>query len=80
MALNETQQKALKAFKKKLKHYRLDDESHLGGPLTSGRSSNIQGIEPPGGFPPGVWDELVAAGRLRKEDRGTYSLVPQPQP
>lgn len=79
MALTDEQQKAMKAFKKKLKHYRLDDESRLGGPLTGGRTSDIQGIEPPGGFRPAIWDELVVAGRLKKEDRGMYSIIQQAQ-
>lgn len=79
MPLTDEQQKALKAFKKKLKVYRRDDESSIsGGPLSSGRSSAICGIEPPGGFPPGIWDELVAAGRLAKGDRSTYMLVTPP--
>ncbi len=77
----EELKRALGAFKKRLKLYRQDDESKLGGRgLTSGRTSGIVGIKPPDGFPPEVWDELVEKGRLAKEPGGLYSIVQQPQP
>ncbi|OHB75583.1 MAG: hypothetical protein A2Z34_07120 [Planctomycetes bacterium RBG_16_59_8] len=67
---------ALGKFKKRLKLYRLDDESAMGGHgFTAGRSSNIVGIKPPDGFPQEVWDELVAQGKLKAEGGGLYSLV-----
>jgi hypothetical protein len=67
---------ALKAFKKRLKAVRLDDESRLGGHgLSSGRASGIVGISPPNTHPREVWDELVKAGRLRKGRDGLYELV-----
>jgi hypothetical protein len=67
---------ALKAFKKRLKAVRLDDESRLGGHgLSSGRSSGIVGITPPNNFPIAVWEELVRLGRLRKDRDGLYELV-----
>lgn len=73
MASDEDRKKALKAFKKRLKLARLDDESGLsrGG----GRKSGIVGIGPPPGHPPGIWEELVAEGKLKREMAGTYSLV-----
>lgn len=66
---------ALRAFRKRLKVYRQDDESKLGGRgLTSGKSSSIVGIRPPQGFPPGIWQTLVEQGKLEPEGNGTYSL------
>jgi hypothetical protein len=67
---------ALKAFKKRLKAVRLDDESRLGGHgLSSGRSSSIFGIVPPNNYPREVWDELVRVGRLKKSRDGLYEIV-----
>ena len=67
---------ALKAFKKRLKAVRLDDESRLGGHgLSSGRSSGIVGIIPPNNYPREVWDELVRIGRLKKSREGLYEIV-----
>ena len=67
---------ALKAFKKRLKLTRLDAESNIGGgPLSSGRKSDIVAITPPGQFPQAVWDELVRQGKLKRAGGGTYELV-----
>jgi hypothetical protein len=67
---------ALKAFKKRLKLTRLDAESQLGGgPLSSGRKSDIVAITPPNQFPQTVWDELVRQGKLKHAGHGTYELV-----
>ena len=73
MGTEDEMKKALKAFKKKLKLARLDDESGLsrGG----GKKSGIAGITPPTGFPPGIWEELVAEGKLKREGGGTYSMA-----
>jgi hypothetical protein len=69
---------ALKAFKKRLKLARLDDESRLGGRFTSkGGQSGIIGIFPPQQYPASVWEELVRFGRLRSSGGGTYELVQQ---
>jgi hypothetical protein len=73
MATEEELKRALKAFKKRLKLARLDDESRLGKP--GGNKSTIAGIAPPTGHPPGIWEELVHQGKLRNEGYGTYSLV-----
>jgi hypothetical protein len=68
--------KAYKAFKKRLKLTRLDEESNLGGgPMSSGRKSDIVAITPPQQFPPAVWDELVRQGKLNKAGHGTYGLA-----
>ncbi|HLQ36863.1 MAG TPA: hypothetical protein VK348_03615 [Planctomycetota bacterium] len=75
----ETFTRAMKAFKKRLKLARLDDESKLGRePMTKGGSSGISGILPPEQYPQEVWDGLVQRGRLRAVSHGLYELVPQP--
>ncbi len=73
MATDEERKRALKAFKKRLKLTRLDDESGLsrGG----GKQSGITGITPPSGHPPGIWEELVTLGKLRRDMSNTYSLI-----
>jgi len=72
----DTLRDALKAFKKRLKLSKLDDESTLGrGPLSSGRSAGIVAITPPNQYPRAVWDELVAQGKLRYSGQGLYELV-----
>jgi hypothetical protein len=72
MATDEELKRALKAFKKRLKLTKLDDESGLsrGG----GKKSGITGITPPAGHPQGIWEELVAKGLLKRDMSGTYSL------
>jgi hypothetical protein len=73
MATEEERKRALKAFKKRLKLTRLDDESGLS--RGAGKKSGITGITPPSGHPPGIWDELVSLGKLKREMSNTYSLV-----
>jgi hypothetical protein len=75
VASDEELKRAYKAFKKRIKLTRLDDESGLN---KGSKRSAIAGITPPSGFPPGIWEELVAQGRLKREGSGTYSLVQQP--
>ena len=72
----EELQAALKAFRKRLRLTRLDDESRMGyGPTSSGQRSGIVAITPPNQFPMSVWKELARQGKI-KRDRGTlYSLV-----
>jgi len=66
---------AFKAFKKRLKLTRLDDESRLSkSPLSKG-ASGILGITPPNQYPEEVWDELVRQGKLKKMGGGAYGLV-----
>jgi hypothetical protein len=75
---SEELKKAMKAFKKRLKLSRLDDESSLGhGPMSSGRKSSIVAIMPPNQYPKEVWDELVARGRLKYSGHGLYEIVEQ---
>ena len=73
----EELRKALKAFKKRLKLARLDDESSLGhGPMSGGKASGIVAVMPPNQYPKAVWDKLVEQGRLKYAGRGLYQLVP----
>ena len=66
---------ALKAFRKRLKLARLDDESRLGhGAMSGGGKSGIVAIPPPTRYPQAVWDELVRQGRLRRAGQGLYEL------
>jgi hypothetical protein len=66
---------ALKAFKKRLKLTRLDEESKLRrSPLSTGQGSSIVAITPPSQFDQSVWDELVKQGKLKKAGHGTYEL------
>jgi hypothetical protein len=74
MATEEELKRALKAFKKRFKLMKLDEESGLsrGG----GKKSGMTGITPPAGHPPGIWEELVAKGKLKRDMGNTYALVP----
>lgn len=74
----DTVKRAMKAFRKRLKLMRLDDESSIGrNPLSKGEASTIMGIRPPEQYPAELWDELVDLGKLRKVDEGVYEIVPQ---
>ncbi len=71
----EELKRAFKAFKKRLKVTRLDEESKLGyGPMTSGAASGVQGITPPNQFRQAVWQELVRKGKLVYVGQGVYEL------
>lgn len=72
MSTEEEQKKAYKAFKKRLKLARLDDASGLS---RGNKTSRISGITPPSGHPPGIWEELVAQGKLKREGAGVYTLA-----
>jgi hypothetical protein len=72
----EDLKRALKAFKKRLKLTRLDNDSRLGhGALTGAGKSEILAIQPPTGFPREVWEELVNQGHLRSAGYGLYELA-----
>ena len=67
---------AMKAFRKRLKLTRLDDESRMGyGATSSGQESGIVAITPPNQFPKTVWQELAKQGKLKHDRGGLYSLV-----
>jgi hypothetical protein len=66
---------ALKAFKKRLKLTRLDDESKVGrSPMSGGQGSGVVGITPPDQYPEAVWEELVKQGHLKHCGQGLYGL------
>lgn len=67
---------AMTVFKKRWKVTRLDDESKLGGgrPTTTGRKSNVAGIQPPNDFPREVWQELARQGKIRDTGGGFYAM------
>ena len=67
---------ALKAFNKRLRLTRLDDESKIGGGSMSGGSkSGVVAISPPNQFPQSMWDELVKKGKLKYVGHGLYEPV-----
>ena len=69
---------AFKAFKKRLKLTRLDQESKMTRrPTTSGAPSDVIAILPPDQFRQEIWDELVKQGKLRRDKHGFYELVPE---
>ncbi|MCC6572713.1 MAG: hypothetical protein IT462_02885 [Planctomycetes bacterium] len=74
-AMKEELDRAYKAFKKRLKIYQNDAYSSSPAAQLSGNKPTICGITPPDGFPPEVWDELVAKGKLKKSGRLTYELA-----
>jgi hypothetical protein len=80
MATKEELDRALKAFKKRLKLTRRDNEGSFSGKaLSGGKTSGIVAVAPPDGFPPEVWEELCAKGKLKRTPgQRTYELVPQP--
>lgn len=67
---------ALKAFKKRLKLTRLDNESKIGvGPLSGGKNWGVAAISPPDQYPRAVWDELVRQGKIKDAGHGLFSLI-----
>ncbi len=75
-ATEEDLKKALKAFKKRLKVTRLDDESRLGhGPMSGSGKEKIVSIQPPSGFGREIWEELADKGYLKRDGVGFFELV-----
>ncbi len=67
--------RAMKAFRRKIKTLRRDDESRLGSRyVTYGRTSNIAAITPPTEYPMPVWEKLAELGRIKKAGQGTFEL------
>ena len=66
---------ALKAFKKRLKLTRLDNESRLSGERLTGRRLGHRRHQPPQPVAHEVWDELARQGKLRKMGGGMYGLA-----
>jgi hypothetical protein len=72
----ERLKQAFKAFRKRLKLTRLDDESKVSRrPVTGGKGSGIVAIAPPVEFPQEVWDALVKQGKLKYAGHGLYELA-----
>jgi hypothetical protein len=72
----EELKQAFKAFKKRLKLTRLDEESNIsGGPMSKGKGSGIVAIIPPNQFSPAVWEELARQGKIKYAGQGTYELA-----
>ncbi len=68
--------KALKAFKKRLKLTRLDDDSKIGhGPMSGGSKDQVISIQPPSGFGREIWEELAERGFLKRDGIGFYQIV-----
>lgn len=71
----ETIKRAMKAFRKRLKLTRLDEESRLGHDATTkGSRSNVTGVRPPEQYPVEVWEELEKMGRLKNVGQGVYEV------
>ena len=69
---------AFKAFKKRLKLTRLDEDSRISAsPLSKGKGPEIVAIMPPNQFSQAIWEELVKQGKLRYVGDGMYELVPE---
>ena len=74
----ENLKRAMKAFKKRLKLTRLDDESGLGhGSAQKSIGSGIVAVRPPDSFPQAVWDKLVEMGKLQNTGNGLYQIQQQ---
>jgi hypothetical protein len=68
--------RAMKAFRRRLKLTRTEDESSASrNPLSRGETSGVTGVRPPERYPAEVWELLVALGRLRDAGHG---LLEQP--
>ena len=66
---------AMRAFKKRLKLARLNEESRLGSrQLTGGKRSEIDAIVAPTEFPEALWKRLANEGRLVDTGGGFYAL------
>ncbi len=67
--------RAMKAYRKTLKVTILAAETTLGGgPMSTGRKSDIVGVVPPERYPADTWNELVRQNRLLYGGHGTYEL------
>ena len=72
----EELKRALKAFKKRLKLTRLDDESQIGyGPMSGGGNSGVVAITPPDQYSDEIWEELARQGRLKYAGDGQYEIA-----
>lgn len=68
--------RALKAYRKRLKLARRDDESSSSrNPLSKGESSSIIGVRPPEQYDREIWDMLIEQGKLRDAGDGLLELT-----
>jgi hypothetical protein len=74
MVTPEQLTQAYKAFKKRMKLTRLDDESKVGRSPLTGRASGVVAITPPNQFPREVWEELARQGKIKSAGGGMYEL------
>lgn len=75
MPTDEELKLALKAFKKRLKLTRLDQESKISNrALTSGKKSDVMAIQGPNDWPREVWEALADRGDLKRAGSGFYTL------
>ena len=66
----------MKAYRKRLKLVRLDDESSGSrNPLSKGEASGILGVKPPEQYAPEIWAALVRQGRLKDGGHGLLELA-----
>ncbi|MAC19663.1 MAG: hypothetical protein CMJ23_08350 [Phycisphaerae bacterium] len=69
---------AMRAYRKRMKLTKLDQESKLArSPLSSGKDATFDAIIPPNQFPPEVWWALVANGELEATGEGFYKIPDQ---
>ena len=70
----EELKKAMKAFRKRLKVTRLDDESRMGyGPMSGGNKSGVVAITPPNQYPKRSGKSWLFKGGCGISDRGCTS-------
>lgn len=67
--------RALGAFRKRLKMQQLEVDSKLGHSPLTGKKEVITAIQPPLGFGKEVWEQLVERGDLKYDGGGFYVLV-----
>ena len=70
----DVQKSALAAFRKRLKLMQLERDSKLSRSFLTGGKTTITAIQAPNAFPAAVWNELVAAGKLKYDGSGLYRL------
>jgi hypothetical protein len=74
----ENLKRAMKAFKKRLKLTRLDDESGLGHrSIDKSFGAGITAVRAPDRYPQEVWDKLVELGKLQNAGNGLYQIKQQ---
>ncbi len=73
--LTEEQQKAIKAFRKRLNANQRESDSVLTRNFLTGQRDKVTAIQPPPGFGKTVWEELVTLGYLKRDGGGFFELV-----